>query len=42
MNLPKYASQIELKKQYHKFAKICHPDVINKTNSQHSEKSIKK
>ena len=25
-NLPKYATSIELKKQYHKFAKIYHPD----------------
>lgn len=27
-NLPKYATKIELKKQYHKFAKLTHPDIL--------------
>ena len=33
-NLPKYATSIQLKKQYHKFAKIYHPDA----GGQNSEK----
>ena len=28
LNLPKYASLPDLKKQYHKFAKVYHPDVV--------------
>ena len=27
MNLPKYATLVDLKKQYHKFAKLYHPDM---------------
>ena len=34
MNLPKYASKIELKKQYHKFAKLYHPDVLKIENEK--------
>lgn len=33
MNLPKYATLVDLKKQYHKFAKLYHPDK-NKLNSK--------
>jgi DnaJ-class molecular chaperone len=29
MNLPKYVSKDELKKQYHKLAKMYHPDILN-------------
>ena len=28
LNLPKYVSKLDLKKQYHKFAKIYHPDAL--------------
>ena len=28
LNLPKYATKLELKKQFHKFAKMYHPDTF--------------
>ena len=32
LNLPKYASRDDLKKQYHKLAKMYHPDVLHSRN----------
>jgi hypothetical protein len=29
MNVPKYVSKDDLKRQYHKLAKIYHPDILN-------------
>ena len=29
LNLPKYASAVDLKRQYHKYAKIYHPDMAS-------------
>jgi DnaJ-class molecular chaperone len=34
MNLPKYASKDQIKKQYHKLAKIYHPDILSGKASQ--------
>ena len=31
MNLPKYTSKADLKRQYHKLAKIYHPDISHST-----------
>ena len=33
MNLPKYTSKAELKRQYHKLAKIYHPDISRRRTS---------
>eukprot|EP00347_Sterkiella_histriomuscorum_P012484 403368398 len=33
MNLPKFVSKPELKKQYHKLAKMYHPDILNSPKS---------
>ena len=33
MNVPKYVSKDDLKRQYHKLAKIYHPDILNSRSS---------
>lgn len=32
LNVPKYVSKEDLKKQYHKLAKIYHPDILQSKN----------
>jgi curved DNA-binding protein CbpA len=32
LNVPKYVSREDLKKQYHKLAKIYHPDILESKN----------
>jgi hypothetical protein len=34
LNVPKYVSREDLKKQYHKLAKIYHPDLVTSKHSQ--------
>jgi DnaJ-domain-containing protein 1 len=37
LNVPKYVSRDELKKQYHKLAKIYHPDIVQSKNLKSSQ-----
>jgi len=37
LNVPKYVSRDELKKQYHKLAKIYHPDIVQSKNQKSSQ-----
>ena len=39
MNLPKYVSQADLKKQYHKLAKKFHPDLVDSSSEAHKKKA---
>ena len=41
MNLPKYTSKADLKRQYHKLAKIYHPD-LSRSNATPSEAEQKR
>jgi len=37
LNVPKYVSRDELKKQYHKLAKIYHPDIVQSKHHKSSQ-----